>query len=59
MNLYNKYLPKTVEDYYLHPEIQEFLKNLDKKNLPNLIISISFFYCLQAKTSHSPAGQGL
>ena len=38
MNLYKKYLPKTVEDYYLHPNIQNFLTNINKSDLPNLII---------------------
>ncbi len=38
MNLYNKYLPKTVEDYYFHPNIQNLLKNINKTDLPNLII---------------------
>ena len=38
MKLYYKYLPKKVEDYYLHSELQEFLKSLKNKNLPNLIL---------------------
>jgi replication factor C subunit 3/5 len=38
MDLYNKYLPKTVDDYFLHPELQSFLKNLKNKDLPNLIL---------------------
>jgi len=38
MDLYNKYLPKTVDDYNFHPDIQNFLKTLKNKDLPNLII---------------------
>ena len=38
MELYNKYLPQTIDDYYLHPELQEFLKNLKNKDLPNIIL---------------------
>lgn len=38
MELYNKYLPKTVDDYFLHPELQDFLRSLKNKNLPNLIL---------------------
>ena len=38
MEFYNKYLPKTIDDYYLHPELQTFLKTLKNKNLPNLIL---------------------
>lgn len=39
MELYTKYLPKTVEDYYFHPKLQTFLQKLkDTKNIPNLIL---------------------
>lgn len=38
MDLYNKYLPKKIEDYYLHPDLQDFLFSLRNKDLPNLIL---------------------
>ena len=38
MELYNKYLPRKIEDYYLHPELQDFLKSLKNRDLPNLIL---------------------
>lgn len=39
MELYTKYLPLKVEDYYLHPELQDFLSSLKtNKNIPNLIL---------------------
>ena len=38
MNLYNKYLPKIVDDYIYHPDIQEFLRCLKGKELPNLLV---------------------
>lgn len=39
MELYTKYLPTSVEDYYFHPMLQKFLESLKKtKNIPNLIL---------------------
>ena len=38
MELYNKYLPKKVEDYYLHPKLQEFLGTINIDDIPNIII---------------------
>ena len=45
MELYNKYLPKEVDDYYLHPKLQEFLRTINIDDLPNIII-------------HGPEGSG-
>ena len=39
MELYTKYLPKVVEDYYFHPKLQKFLEKLkNTNNIPNLIL---------------------
>ena len=35
--LYNKYLPKKLEDIKYHPNTMEILNEIDKTNIPHMI----------------------